>query len=111
MLTHLRDISNCSEYSMPEFVTYPEDQVRILAVPAVTPVVGEEAPRELVVFVLHENAHAPSLTRPIAHILFPDDRQEQRSGRVHNGDVWEEPVAVVLLQHFDRTEEEGVLWY
>lgn len=85
--------------------------MRILAVPAVTPVVGEEAPGELVVLVLHENAHTPGLTRPIAHILFPDDRQEQRTGRVHNSNVWEEPVAVVLLQHFDRTEEEWVLWY
>lgn len=111
MLTHLRDISIVRNIRYQSLVTYPEDQVRILAVPAVTPVVGEEAPRELVVLVLHENAHAPSLTGSIAHILFPDDRQEQRSGRVHDGDVWEEPVAVVLLQHFDRTEEEWVLWY
>lgn len=85
--------------------------MRILAVPAVTPVVGEEAPRELVVLVLHEDAHAPSLARSIAHVLFPDDRQEQRSGRVHDRDVWEEPVTIVLLQHFDGTEEEWVLRY
>lgn len=111
MLTHLRILALFRILRLEFYITYPEDQARILAVPAVTPVVGEEAPRELVVLVLHENAHAPSLTRSIAHILFPDDRQEQRSGRVHNGDVWEEPVAVVLLQHFDRTEEEWMLRY
>jgi hypothetical protein len=43
--------------------------VRILAVPAATPVMGEEAPREPVVLVLHEDAHAPSVARPLAYVL------------------------------------------
>jgi hypothetical protein len=90
-------------------ITYPEDQVRILAMPAVTPVVGEEAPGKLVVLILHENAHAASLARFIAHILLPNDGQEQRTSRVHDRDVGKEPVAVVLLQHLDCAEEEGVL--
>jgi hypothetical protein len=90
-------------------VTYPEDQMRVLAVPTVSPVVGEETPRELVIFVLHENPDAASLAGLVAHVLLPDDGQEQRSGRIHDCDVWEEPMAIILLQHLDHAQEEWVL--
>lgn len=83
--------------------------MRVLAVPAVTPVVGKEAPRELVVLILHENADAPSLARLILHVFLPDHRQEQWTRGIHDRDVGEEPVAVVLLQQLDHTKEEGVL--
>lgn len=72
--------------------------MRILAVPAATPVMGEEAPREPVVLVLHEDAHAPSVARPLAYVLLPGDIQEQRSCRVHDLYVREDPVGFVLLQ-------------
>lgn len=66
---------------------YPENQVRVLSMPAVSSVMREETPRELVVLVLHQNAHAPRFTRLILHILLPDDRQEQRTRRVHHRNV------------------------
>ena len=71
--------------------------MRVLAVPAVAAVVGEEAPREPVVLILHEDADAPGLAWLVAHVLLPDDGKEQRARRVHDCDVREEPVAVVLL--------------
>lgn len=92
-----------------QVITYPENQMSILAVPAVSPVVGEEAPRELVVFILHENTDASSLARLVAHVFLPDDGQEQRAGGIHDGDIREEPVTVVLLQQLDDTQEERVL--
>lgn len=73
MLTHLREISIVQKFDT-RLVTYPEDQVRILAVPAVTPVVGKETPGEPVILVLHEDAHASSVARPFAHVFFPNDR-------------------------------------
>jgi hypothetical protein len=85
--------------------------MRVLAVPAVTPMMGEEAPRELVVLILHKNTHAPSFARLILHVLLPDHRQEQWTCRIHDGDIGEEPVTIVLLQQLDHTEEEGVLWH
>lgn len=83
--------------------------MRILSVPAVTRVVGEEAPCELVVLVLHQNAHTASLTGSVQHVFLPDDRQKQRPGRIHDRDVREQPAAVILLQQLDHTEKERVL--
>lgn len=54
--------------------TYPKDQVRVLPVPAVTGVMSEEAPREPVVLVLHQNPHASNLTGLILHVFLPDDK-------------------------------------
>jgi hypothetical protein len=91
------------------FCTHPENQTRVLSVPAVTTVVGKEAPRELVVLVLHENTDTARLTGPITHILLPDDRQEKRAGGIHDCDIRQEPMAIILLQEFDDAQEEGVL--
>lgn len=77
--------------------------------PAVTPVVGEKAPRELVILVLHEDAHASRLARPVAHILLPDDGQEQRTRGVHDCDIRQQPVAIILLKQLNRSQEEWVL--
>jgi hypothetical protein len=38
----------------------------------------------------------------------PDDAEEERSGRGHDGDVWQRPAAVVVGQGVDRLQEEGV---
>ena len=70
-------------------LTHPEDQVRVLAVPAVALVVGEEAPGESVVLVLHQNAHAASIAGSGLHVLLPDHGQEQRARGVHDSDVRE----------------------
>lgn len=77
--------------------------------PAVTNVVGEETPRVAVVFVLHEDADPVSLAGLVEHVFFPQNRQEKRTGRVHDSDVGKQPAAVVGLQEFDNAEEEGVL--
>lgn len=90
-------------------MTYPENEVRVLAVPAVTGVVGKETPGVLVVFILHENPHAARLRWVVLHVLLPDNRQEQRTRRVHDGNVREKPMAVVLLEQLDHAQEEGVL--
>lgn len=89
--------------------TYPENQLSILAVPAVANVVGEETPRVAVVLVLHEDTDPVGLAGLVEHVFFPQNRQEKRTGRVHDGDVGKQPAAVVGLQEFDNTEEEGVL--
>lgn len=89
--------------------TYPENQLSILAMPAVTDMVGEETPRVAVVLVLHENTDSVSLAGLVEHVFLPQDRQKQRTCRVHDCDVGKQPAAVVGLQEFDNTEEEGVL--
>lgn len=79
--------------------------------PAVAPVVREEAPGESVVLILHEDANARRLAWLVAHVLFPDHRQEEGASRVHNGDVWQKPAPVIRLQRLDDTEEERMLWH
>lgn len=51
---------------------YPENETRVLAVPAVSSVVGEETPRVLLVLIRHKNADTAFLGRGLLHILFPD---------------------------------------
>lgn len=77
--------------------------------PAVTLVVGEETPGMAVVLVLHQDADTARLTGLVAHVLLPDDRQEQRTSRVHDGDVREQPAPIVGLQRLDHAQEERVL--
>lgn len=90
-------------------LSHPENQLSILAVPAVANVVGEETPRVAVVLILHEDTDPVGLAGLVEHVFFPQNRQEKRTGRVHDGDVGKQPAAVVGLQEFDNTEEEGVL--
>lgn len=47
--------------------------MRVLAVPTISMVVGKEAPRELIIPILHENANTVHLARLIAHILLPNN--------------------------------------
>lgn len=77
--------------------------------PAVANMVGKETPRVAVVLVLHEDPDPVSLIGLVEHVFLPQDRQEERTGRVHDGDVGKQPAAVVGLQEFNDTEEEGVL--
>lgn len=76
MLAHLGSVSELLFFLSVSEVTYPENQMSVLAVPAVTAVVGKEAPGELVVFVLHEDTHAAGLAGLVAHVFFPDDGEE-----------------------------------
>lgn len=75
--------------------------------------VGEEAPRVIVVLVWPENTDASSFwtvsdVEALCSPVSPDDAQEQRSGGRHYTDVGQYPVAVVLLQVVNNTEEERV---
>lgn len=90
-------------------LAHPEDQPGVGPVPAVADVVGEEAPRVPVVLVLHEDADAPGLGDALMHVLLPDDGEEEGARGIHDGDVGEQPAAVVGLQQLDHAEEERVL--
>lgn len=89
--------------------TYPKDQLGILAMPAVARVMGKEAPGKPIVFVLHEDPDPASVARPPAHVLLPNYRQEEWTRRVHNRNVWQQPVSVIRLQRFDHPEKERML--
>ena len=90
-------------------LAHPEDQPGVGPVPAVADVVGEEAPRVPVVLVLHADADTPGLGAAFMHVLLPDDGEEEGASRIHDGDIGEQPAAVVGLQQLDHAEEERVL--
>lgn len=79
---------------------HPEDQPSVFAVPATALMMAEETPGKPVVLIHHEDAN-PASSYAIAdigagrHVLFPDDGEEERTGTVHDGDVWQVPVLVV----------------
>ena len=77
--------------------------------PAIAHVMREETPRVLVVLIRHQNAHPRLVRRVVLHILLPDHREEQRPGRVHDGDVRQQPAAVIRLQQLNHSEEERML--
>lgn len=107
VLSHLSSVSTV--HNSRQHSTYPEDQSRILAMPAVAHMVGEETPGVAVVLVLHQDANATRLAGRLAHVLLPNHRQEQRTSRVHDGDVRKHPAPVVRLKGLDHTKEERVL--
>mgnify|MGYP001594551827 FL=1 len=43
------------------------------------------------------------------HVLFPDNRQEKRSGGGHEDDVWHAVVVCVVLEALDDALAEGVV--
>lgn len=53
---------------------YPENNMRVITVPAVSSVVSEETPWRLLVLFLHKNADTAHLGRVVLYILFPDNR-------------------------------------
>jgi hypothetical protein len=89
-------------------VAQPENELDVVAVPAVAQVVGEEAPGMVVVLVWEENAQTVHALRVRVAVVSPDQAEVQRSGRSHDGNVWEHPSAVVVGQRVDGLEEERV---
>ena len=87
---------------------HPEDNLDIGLVPAVSEMVGEEAPRVVVVLVGKENAHAVLLCGSSRVVMSPDDAEKERACRSHDRDIWERPAAVVVCQRVDGLEEEWV---
>ena len=74
----------------------------------------KETPRVPIVLVHHQDpdstpSHAITDIGARGHVFFPNDREEERAGAVHDGDVGETPIPVVFAQGFDNEEEEGVL--
>src|SRR2546429_8759442 len=74
----------------------------------------EKRPRVLAVLARHQHPNSARPIRPfvpvVLHIFFPHYRQEQRSRRAHNGDVWQKPTAVVVLKKLDNMHEERMVW-
>lgn len=87
---------------------HPEDQLDIIAVPAVAQMVGEETPRVVVVLVREEDADSVVALRVSVVVVSPDYAQEEGSGGGHDGDVWQNPPAIVIWEGVDSLEEEGV---
>ena len=88
--------------------TYPENELGVGTVPAVSDVVGEKTPGKSVVFIRHQytdSVHANGLR----HVFFPNHRQEQRSSRIHHCNVRQDPMPVVCLQRVHDLQEEGML--
>ena len=89
--------------------TYPKDELRITTVPAATLMLSEEAPITLVEHVwLH---HSDSmLHRSLSgEVLRPQDTEKQRTSGVHDSDVREAPIPIVLLELLNDAKEEWML--
>lgn len=77
-------------------VPHPEDELDVVVVPAVAQMMREKAPRVVVVLVGKEDANTLHVLRVTAGIVSPDYAEIERTGRRHDGDVWEDPAAVVV---------------
>lgn len=89
-------------------IPHPEDELDIVVVPAVSKVVGEEAPGMVVVLIREEDANAVIILRAGVVVMAPDDAQKKRSSGSHDGNVRQYPLAVVVRQGVDCLEEEFV---
>ena len=86
----------------------PEDDLDVGPVPAVSKVVGEEAPRVVVVLFGEKNAHALVSDGAGVVVMSPHKTEEEGSGGGHDGDVWQRPATVVVGQRINSLEEEGM---
>ena len=86
----------------------PEDDLDIGPVPAVAEVVGEEAPRVVVVLFGEQDAHALLVDGAGVVVVPPDQTEKQGARRGHDGDVGQRPAAVVVGQRVNGLEEEGM---
>lgn len=72
MLAHLEKKLARLTIDKEEAKTYPENQLSIFPVPAVTDVVGEETPCVPVVLILHQDPDPACLIGLIKHVLLPE---------------------------------------
>ena len=73
--------------------------------------VAEEAPSEAIVLILHEDSYTStrySIPNVGAgcHVLLPDHGEKEGPGAVHDGNIWESPIAIIFTEGFDDKEEE-----
>lgn len=87
---------------------HPEDELDIVVVPAVSEVVGEEAPGVVVVLVGEEDPYAFSANGVCVVVVAPNDAQEQGPGGGHDGDIRENPPSIVVREGINGLEEEGM---
>lgn len=69
----------------------------------------EERPAVFIVFVWKEKSNAIHSCFLFIQVFFPHDGEEKRTGGVHDGYIWDFPVAVVGLERLDYAAEEGML--
>ena len=84
--------------------------------PAVPPVVAEKTPGMTVVLFLHQYPHTSTSyaiadVGPRCHVFFPDHGEEERTGTIHNRNVWQSPIAIISSEGLDDKEEERVTRY
>lgn len=89
-------------------VTQPENDFYISPVPTVAKVVGEEAPRVVVVLVGEKNAEPIITLGALVHVVAPDKTEVQRTGRCHNCNIWERPTAIIVGERVNCLEEKWV---
>lgn len=89
-------------------LSHPEDELDISPVPTVAQVVGEETPGMVIVLIGEEDADPAVTFLGHAVVVSPDDAEVERTGRSHDGDVWKNPLAVVVREGVDGLQEEWV---
>ena len=93
-------------------LTHPEEESYIAAVPGAASIEREERGVELAVLTWSQDADTPgpvcAFSQVQGHISLPDHGEEQRAGAGHDGDVGEEPVAIVGLELLGHEQEERV---
>ena len=70
--------------------------------------VGEETPFVVVVLIGEEDAESVVANGVAVAVVSPNYAQEEGARRGHDGNVWHDPPAVVILKRVDGLEEEWV---
>ena len=90
---------------------YPKNSICIPLVPAIYHMMREEAPRIAHVRIRKEDTHPVASFGLVGIVVPPDETEKERSGRGHDRDVRGQPIAIVLLEGVNDTEEERVARY
>jgi hypothetical protein len=78
--------------------------------PRAAHVVGEEAPAVLAVLIGKEDSDSILLRQGRAAIVVsPYYTEEERTGRSHHGNIWQDPTAVIARKRINDFEEERMV--
>ena len=106
---HTRNRKACDGEKEP-MIAHPEDQSRVILMPAIAFELGKETPRVFLILRFHQDAHTTlACIQPATHVLFPQDREEEWARAVHYRYVRKTPVAVVGLERLYYEKEERML--
>ena len=95
--------------------SHPEDKSGVFAMPAAALVMTEETPGISIVLIHHEDAD-PAASCPVTdvgtrrHVFLPDDGEEKWTSAVHDSDIRETPILVVVSKGIGDGKKEGMLW-